>query len=212
MIDGYVLEQTDCTKFLGVFIDSKLNWSNHINHISLKISKGLGIICRFRNVMPHHILLALYYTLIYPYLNYCNIIWGCAKASILHKLIILQKRAVRIITSSPYLSESSPLFRRLRLIKITDIHKLQVALFMHKIKFQLLPVSCLQYFKLNTHRVYATRQKYYFDIATFRINIRERSIAINGPRLWHSLSNNLQDCTSLNTLKRLIVESFLNVY
>ena len=54
-------------------IDSKLNWSNHINHVSLKISKGLGVISRLRNALPLHILLTLYYTLIYPYLSYCNV-------------------------------------------------------------------------------------------------------------------------------------------
>ena len=106
-IDGKTLERVESTKFLGIMIDSKLNWSNHINHVTLKISKGLGIIGRLRNALPLHILLTLYYTLIYPYLSYCNIIWGCASATLLRKLIVLQMRSMRIITSSPYLSVES---------------------------------------------------------------------------------------------------------
>ena len=44
ILDGKILEQVKETKFLGVVLDEKLNWSQHINHISLKISRGLGII------------------------------------------------------------------------------------------------------------------------------------------------------------------------
>jgi len=47
----------------------------------------------------------------------------------MHKLVILQKRAVRIITSSPYRAASNPLFVRLRLLKFNDIYTLQLAIF-----------------------------------------------------------------------------------
>ena len=177
---------------------------------SLKISKG--IIGWLRNALPLHLLLTLYYTLIYPYLSYCNIIWGCASATLLRKLSVLQERAVRIITSSPYLSESSPLFRRLHLLKLTDICKLQTALFMYKVKCELLPVSCMQYCKINHQSMYSTRQRNYFDVDVFKINIRERSIAVSGPRLWNSLTQEAQSCTSLSIFKRLIVNSILNAY
>ena len=56
-IDGYILEKVDNIKFLGVMIDSSLNWTKHINHVSLKISKGIGIIGRLRKIVPHHIVL-----------------------------------------------------------------------------------------------------------------------------------------------------------
>src|ERR1044072_8113683 len=62
-----------------------------------KYQKGLGIMRRLCNILPSEVLLTLYNTLIYPYLSYCNIIWGCAKITVLHKLMVLQKRAICII-------------------------------------------------------------------------------------------------------------------
>ena len=78
LLERQVLQQATDTKFLGVIIDDKLKWNKHMDLIALKLSKGLGIIGRAKNKLPESILKVLYYTLIYPYLNYCCIIWGSA--------------------------------------------------------------------------------------------------------------------------------------
>ena len=59
---------TKNTKFLGVIIDNKLRWSNHINYIKNKIAKSIGIINKTRNFLSKNTPTNLYYTFIYPYL------------------------------------------------------------------------------------------------------------------------------------------------
>ena len=88
-IDGQLLERVEYTKFLGVYIDEKLTWKKHIEHVASKISKGLGAMGRIRNIVPSKSLLMLYHALVYPYLTYCNIVWGTACASVLAKLVSL---------------------------------------------------------------------------------------------------------------------------
>ena len=212
MIDNNVLEKVESTKFLGVFVDCKLNWATHVSNVSQKISKGLGILSRLRNTLPPNILLTFYYTLIYPYLNYCTLVWGCAGSSILNKVLVLQKRAVRVITSSPYCSESSPLFFRLHILKVSDTYKLQVAMLMFKVKYKLLPLSCMHHFKINLQGVYNIRQYRYFENIAFRTNIRERAIAIYGPRLWNSLAQSIQSCPSQILFRRQFVTSIFSEY
>ena len=70
-INGEVLEETSCIKFLGVRIDSKLNWNLHIQYIKSKIAKGVGIIRKARRFLADEILITLYYAFLYPYLQYC---------------------------------------------------------------------------------------------------------------------------------------------
>ena len=71
-VDTYVnIKRVYVTKFLGVHIDSHLNWGEHINHIKSKISKNVSIMRR----VPKHLLIdsalySLYSTLVMPYLNY----------------------------------------------------------------------------------------------------------------------------------------------
>ena len=40
-IDNTVLNQSNSTKFLGVFIDDTLQWTKHISHVKSKVSGGL---------------------------------------------------------------------------------------------------------------------------------------------------------------------------
>ena len=211
-IDGNILEQVENTKFLGVYIDNKLSWSRHIEHVALKIAKSLDVMNRVRNVLPYSILLTLYSTLVYPYLTYCNIIWGCAKPSLLNRLVVLQKRAVRRITSSCYRAITGPLFVRLNLLKLSEINKFQIALFIFKYKQHLLFACCLQYLSVNSTRAYITRRNDYFKILPFRTNIRERCIFISGPRVWNSLPIAIQDSLHLGSFKKELIFYFISLY
>ena len=96
-IDGEEILEVSKTKFLGVIIDNKLKWRNHITYISSKISKGIGIIIKARKFLSTSSLRNLYYSFIYPYLVYCNHVWGNASTCYLNKLSVLQKKAIRII-------------------------------------------------------------------------------------------------------------------
>jgi len=73
-LNGIEIQQVDATKFLGVYIDEKLgvyideklNWKQTITHVSLKISRSLGILGRVKKILSQKLLLILYYTMIYP--------------------------------------------------------------------------------------------------------------------------------------------------
>ena len=70
------LKKTDSLKYLGVIIDHRLNWSQHITHVKNKVSKGIGIMYRARSYLTKSSLRKLYFSYIYPYLIYCIEIWG----------------------------------------------------------------------------------------------------------------------------------------
>ena len=84
--------QTNTAKFLGVLIDSTLSWKSHIEYITKKVAKSIGIIKRVHNCLPTDTLNTLYNTLVLPYLNYCNMIWANNKTTYLKPLLILQKK------------------------------------------------------------------------------------------------------------------------
>ena len=70
ILNNYIL-QVHFTKKLGVIIDDKLKWANHISYIKNKIAKGMGILLNARKVLKIKVLLQLYHTFVYPYLIYC---------------------------------------------------------------------------------------------------------------------------------------------
>ena len=69
-----------------------------------------------RQYLERKALINLYYSLVFPYLIYCNEVRGNASAVHLEPIIKIQKRAIRTITFSSYLSPSEPIFQSLTFI------------------------------------------------------------------------------------------------
>ena len=75
-------------------IDSTLTWHSHIENISKKMSKALGLLYKIRPFVNIKIMKTLYYALVYPHILYAIEVWGSAGITILNRLLVLQKRIV----------------------------------------------------------------------------------------------------------------------
>ena len=77
-MNGQSIDLVKETKFLGVILDDTLSWSKHIQCVSNKVSKGIGIIKKLCPFLKKSTLVNLYYAFIYPFLTYCIHVWGTA--------------------------------------------------------------------------------------------------------------------------------------
>ena len=93
-IDNMDIERVTQFNFLGLIMNSNLSWNTHIEHISKKISRVIGVMYRFKHVYPQSVLLTLYNTLIVPHFTYCLLIWG-SKVIEGHRIHMLQKKTLR---------------------------------------------------------------------------------------------------------------------
>ena len=73
VINNIIIERVSHFNFLGIMLSYNMTWDAHINHISKKISKAIGILYQLKHIYPQRILFTLYTTLI---VNYCLILWG----------------------------------------------------------------------------------------------------------------------------------------
>ena len=109
-------------KYLGITLDENLSFRDHITKMTVKVVRSVGMMYRISFYVPNSVMLNMYKTLIYPLLTYCNIVWGGSAVTNLNKLLILQKKIVRIITNRNYLEHSEPLFRQTAILKIHDLY------------------------------------------------------------------------------------------
>ena len=130
---GDEIEVVEKTKFLGVIIDTKLNWEDHISYIKKKIAKGIGIISKARKLLNKEMLKTLYHSFIYPYIDYCIEVWGSASKTRFDTIFRLQKKAIRIIMSSPFKADVLPIFQSNNILTLEEVHIYKVALFMFKV-------------------------------------------------------------------------------
>ena len=70
---------------------------------------------KVKNKLEKRLLLNLYYMFIYPYITYCNTIWGRVPTVYLDKTYILQKQIVRIISHLRLVDHTEPLFSTLQI-------------------------------------------------------------------------------------------------
>ena len=115
-------------KNLGVLNDGNLSWKHHINYISTKISKGISIITMLRHLVPRITLLNIYRSLIEPYISHGLVAWGQAANAHLNKVVISQKRVLRLMYFSDCTSHSAPLFACSRILPIKTLYFKLVAL------------------------------------------------------------------------------------
>jgi putative NIF3 family GTP cyclohydrolase 1 type 2 len=190
------------TKFLGVMIDEDLNWKNHINHVKTKLSKSIAILCKAGKVLNENVMRILYCSLVLPYLLYCIEVWGNTYKTYLNTLILLQKKAIRIVSGADYLDHTNCLFLRNNLLKFNDIIELNILLVMFKAHNNSLPRNLQKCFSVKEEK-YSSRFKNKFKVNFVRTDIKARNISVYGVKLWNALDYKLTCCTDMGMLKKL---------
>ena len=99
-IDNVNIHRESTTTFLGIHIDNKLEWHEHINNVKKNISSGLYALNTSKYVLQQIHMKTLYYSLIPPYFNYGCLLWGNTHKTFMHKLEVLQRKTIRTITKS----------------------------------------------------------------------------------------------------------------
>ena len=185
-IENVKIEMKDCTKFLGVMIDYCLSFKEHVKLIRGKVARGLGVMYKCRRLINQNALLTLYNSFIYPYFNYCISVWGNTFESYLRPLIILQKRAVRLINGAKKFSNTDPLFKKCKILKLHQIYLYTVQLFMYKFNNRMLPEVFIDFFvkNRNVHSV-NTRIQCLYRPPLIHTDPCARSIRVSGVRIFN---------------------------
>ena len=87
---------------LGVDIDEKLTWGEHIETICSKVSAGIGAMRRIKPYVPPATLQTIYKALVQPYFDYCSPLWDNCGKTLQDKLQKFQCRAARVISGLSY--------------------------------------------------------------------------------------------------------------
>ena len=203
LINNREIEQVEETVFLGIILDEHLSWRSHGAHVANKISKSIGIIRKSRFYLQKTSLRTLYFSMVYPYLQYCNLVWASTYPTNLSRLVILQKRIIRIINNSDYSAHTNPIFKKHFILKFQDIQKLQMSQFMFSYRNNSLPNKFQGMFILNTQiHNYNTRTDNLIRIPLVRTRLRQFSIQYQGPTIFNSLDNETVNSVSYAAFTR----------
>ena len=105
-IDNVPVKRRFVIKFLGVYLDENISWKHHINIVSTKVCKSIGILCRTPCILRKFLRKQVYFSFINCYLNYANIAWTSINKSKLQSLYRHQKHAARKISKTSSLLQN----------------------------------------------------------------------------------------------------------
>lgn len=197
-----VIKRVTKTTFLGVVVDEKLTWQDHINMLCNKMAKGIGILKKVKYKLDKKTLINLYYSFVFPYLTYCNIIWGNSAKVHINRLFILQKRILRIIYNVDIWQSSKQLFHESNIMNVYELYIYSTCMFMFRHWKGLLPSSFDFMFKKRymVHTCY-TRSRHMYELILCRTETRKKSIAYNGPLVFNRLlKSELFDISCINSM------------
>ena len=107
-----------------------MSWKPHIDLLGNKLAKCAGVLNKLKHFLPVHILRTLYFSMVQSRMMYCILTWGFDY----YRIEKLQKRFVRIISSSRYNAHSEPLFKVLDILKIEHLFSQNCLKFLYKLK------------------------------------------------------------------------------
>jgi len=139
-------------KFLGVHLDEYLSFDTHCTLLRNKLAKANYIINKAKNFLPLRSLKTLYYALIHPHLLYALPIYSCTTQKNTTAIATLQKKAIRIITKSPYNAHTDALFHSLKILPLQHLITYSNALLVHSINHKYAPPALHNLWTTNRQR------------------------------------------------------------
>ena len=125
--------QVNTFRCLGVDLDEKLSWKNHIDSVCHTISARIGAIKRIKPYVPHKTLQDVYKTLIQPHFDYCSPLWDNCGLGLQNKLQRFQNRAARVITGADYNVRYAEVLKTLARETLANRRALNKLVFTYKI-------------------------------------------------------------------------------
>ena len=148
LINDIPIPKVDSFQYLGVILNNKLTFFDHIRNVAKKVSRSISIISKLKHYATTSNLYKLYYAILHPHLLCGIIVWGLTYKSYLLKLVSVQNKALRLITINftfhpPFVSVFL-LYKQNKLLKLSNIY--EVSIFTHKFCQKKLPITFSKYF------------------------------------------------------------------
>ena len=166
-LNNIIIKEVTEAKFLGVIIDKNLTWLPHLEYVKTKLKLSMSIISRIKYNIPTKNYKSLYYSLFESHMSYCISVWGGVSKTNLNKLFVTQKQCIRILFGDsnkqnekletaarcrPFGDQklgnkfhckehTKPLFQKIGLLAVQNVHKYQTCLEIIKILKYRTPIS-----------------------------------------------------------------------
>lgn len=185
-------EMQNNIKFLGVTLDKKLIWENHVDNMCSSLSKVLYLLRSLKNKVSTEALITAYYGTFHARATYAISTWGHSAHT--HKVFGLQRKAIRIITGSGFQEDVRHQFIALKILTLPCVYILQCLLIAKS--------NLNGYNQRSDFHSYSTRNKSNLQLPLNRIQKSRDANSYFAPKFYNSLPEEFKKIENIIQFKR----------
>ena len=204
-INNQIVPSSDTVKLLGIDIDSKLSFDNHVKAVCAKASRKVSAFSRVANFITFEQAKLLYNSFIMSNFGYCPLIWMFCGKTANEEINRIHKRALRRLYND-FNSNFEELLARSgeKTVHLQNLEKLLLEVF--KSLHQINPAFMWELFERKEVN-YNLRNKDLLRIPKFQtITYGANSISYRGSYLWNSMPDVVKSCERVLSFKRKLRE------
>ena len=203
-----ILSPTNSHKHLGMILDSKLNFRNHLSEKINKTNKGIGTIRRLLyNFLPRASLINIYKFFIRPHLDYGDIIYDNSSNVTFSQMIeSVQYNAALAITGAIRGSSRDKLYHELGLESLHDRRWYRKLCFYYNIRHKNCPLYLTELFPIVEPSCYSLRLNRPSTVPFIRTKKFKSTFFPSCTSNWNQLDPNIQNSSSIEIFKRALLK------
>lgn len=203
-IEGEQIQRVATMKYLGVILDEKLNFNEHIDYTIRKAARKFGVLCRINRFLTADAKILIYKSIIAPHFDYCASILFLASDQQMKRMQILQNKVMRLILCCDRLTPRVFMLDCLQWMSVRQRVVFNTLVFVYRVTRGMAP----QYLRntvvygRDVHR-YETRQTGDLRVMNFRKACTQNSLFFKGYKLYNELPETAKQARTLTEFKRL---------
>lgn len=208
IIGANIVQESFSLQYLGVQLQSNLNWNMHIQQIKSKVAPAVGILYKFKHKFDVCTKLLIYNNLINSHFNYMMITYGCRKSVEFRSLQRVQNKALKTVYNLPAIYPSLNLYSNIckNILPLHGIYKMQILLYMYK-SLHNIGHHTIEFTRNQTN--VNTRNNMNLRLKRCRLETTKQRIEYTGCYEYNQLSQNLKDITRISVFKTSIKSQLL---
>ena len=199
-LNSETTEGEDSVELLGIHIDNKLTFNQHVTNLCKKGNQKLHALARISKLLSQDKLKLIMKTFIESQFNYCPLIWMFHSRTLNTKINKLHERALRIVYKDDNLTFQQ-LLEKDNSVTIHEKNLQKLATEMYKVKHNLSPLPVRELFT-QLDNIHYVRNKGCWEMPKARtVNYGIETIRYRGPKVWVLLPSDIKESDSLSSFK-----------
>ena len=226
IISDTFIEQKHESRFLGVIMDDKLKWSQHITSVQSKMSRYVGIMYKIKKYLPLNARIQIFHSFVQSHVHYCSLVWGFSSKSYIETLFAKQKKGLCGVIpgfinynyrDGVIPGHTKRYFTEYKILTIQNLIIYNALIFMQKIYNyrSLLPRSIIETISNDSPNFESTHESCENWLSTYNNAYYRQSIFCKGPLLMvgSNINKNMSPASLVNiaSYKINLKQSLLNI-